>query len=323
MNKVTVPSVASTFPFSPPLIWQGAFWKVVSMACFAGINGIVRYLSGGIADSGIDPLPVNVIIFFQNMIGTLFLCPWILKAGLKSLKTEYPGLHFIRVTSAVAGIYLWYLTLKTMPIAEGVALSFTGPIFTVVGAWILLHEKMNFQRLLAIFLSLIGAFIISRPDIPIMGGKHPIGYYALLPLASAIILSGNKLLTRKLASLGETPTSLATYLLLLMAPVSLVPAMFEWTNPSLAHYSWLIVLGILAAMAHLSFGRAYQLAEVTFLTPFGFSKFLLSTLVGYAAFSELPNNWSLWIGILIIFMSIILLAYKIPLYSWANRFKSN
>lgn len=303
--------------------WQGAFWKIISCACFAGMNGIVRYWSSGVSDDTLVTLPVNVMIFFQNAFGTALLLPWILKLGVKNLITRHPALHCIRVVTAVLGIYLWYLALQKMPITESVALNFTGPIFTVIGAWILLHEKLNWQRLLAIVLTLIGAFLISRPDIALSGGDHPIGFYALLPLSSALLLAFNKLLTRKLANLGETPSSLAIYLLLLMLPVSFIPALYEWQTPNIEHWPWLILLGALAAAAHLSFGKAYQLADVTFLMPFGFSKLFLSALVGYIALSEFPTHWTLWMGVCIIFLSIILIGYKISLYSIAKRFRSN
>jgi drug/metabolite transporter (DMT)-like permease len=140
-------------------------------------------------------------------------------------------------------------------------------------------------------------------------------------------------LSRKLTTLGEFPTVLTTYLLLLMAPVSLIPALYEWTTPSVTHWPWLILLGALAAGAHLSFAKAYQLAEITFLTPIGFSKFFINILVGYLVFQELPVEKSLWIGTATIFVSIltlgyssfkpILLDYKISLYSRANRFRSS
>lgn len=302
---------ASTLKFSLlSKSWQGAFWKVFSCACFAGINGIVRYITNGVEDGNFVPLSTNTLMFFQNVFGTLFLLPWILKAGVGELKTNYPGLHFIRVTTAVLGVYLWYLALKTMPIAEGVALNFTGPIFTVLGAWLFLQEKLHFYKTLAIILSIVGAFIISCPNIPFGNNSSTVGLYALLPLSSAILLAFNKLLTRKLANFGETPATLAIYLLLLMAPVSLVPALYDWQTPELYHWPWLILAGALAAAAHLSFSKAYQLAEVTFLMPIGFSKFFLSTLVGYLAFAELPKHWSLWLGMGIIFLSIMLLKKK-------------
>lgn len=290
--------------------WQGGFWKVFSCACFAGINGVVRYVTNGAEDGSFVALNTNTLMFFQNVFGTLFLLPWILKVGVSELKTHYPGLHFIRVTTAVLGVYLWYLALKTMPIAEGVALNFTGPIFTVIGAWIFLQERLHFFKTIAILLSIVGAFIISCPSIPFVSNTSGVGIYALLPLSSAILLAFNKLLTRKLANYGESPTTLAVYLLLLMIPVSFVPALYDWQTPELYHWPWLILAGALAAAAHLSFSKAYQLAEVTFLMPIGFSKFFLSALVGYLAFAELPTHWTLWLGMGIIFISILLLNKK-------------
>ncbi len=308
-------------------LWQGAGWKVVSMASFAMINAIVRYCSGGAGSwVPIDPLPVSVLVFFQNLFGTLCLLPWI----LNSHKTKSPnavdkqglggahfGLNLLRVLSAVLGICLWYFALKCMPVAESVALSFTGPIFTVIGAWLLLHEKMNTRRFIAIGLSLSGAFIIARPDIPLQ--SNTIGLAALLPLGSALALALSKLLTRKLVLLGHSPTYLAASLLLLMTPVSLPLALLDWQTPTLQHLPWLIGMGVLAAGSHLTFGKAYQLADVTFLAPFGFTKFMLGALIGYCFFAELPTAWSLWLGMLVIFASILVLGYKIPWHSEAKR----
>lgn len=286
--------------------WQGAIFITISHACFSGINAIVRYLSGGAGD--MEALPVSVMQFFQNVFGTLFLLPWILK-DVKDFKVRFIKLHLLRITASVLGVYLWYQSLKAMPLAECVALSFTGPIVGVIVATLWLQEKINTQRLVAIILSLSGAFIISRPDMLGSSGSY-IGATALLPLSSALAIVMSKLLTRKLATLGESATVLATYLLLLMTPVSLVPALFEWQTPSIAHWPWLILFGALAAFAHLSFTKAYQLAEVTFLTPVGFTKFFINVLVGYLAFNEFSYEKSLWAGTTTIFLSILVLGFS-------------
>ncbi len=320
-------TAASTFPVTPKtpaMLWQGALWKVGSMACFALINGIVRYWSGGAAtDHGtLDSLPVNVMIFFQNLFGVFCLLPWILKAGLQGLSTSYKGMHFLRAFSAVLGVSLWFFSLKEMPLAESVALSFTGPIFTVIGAWMLLHEHITVRRLCAIALSLSGAFIISRPDLALQSSES-LGLAVFLPLGSALSLAYSKLLTRKLTLLGEQPSTLAAALLILMTPASLPLALIEWQAPQPQHWPWLALLGLLAAASHFSFGKAYQLADVSFLAPFGFSKFMMSALVGYLVFQEFPKSWSLWLGMSIILCSIAVLHYKMPLYSEAKRLRSS
>lgn len=322
--------LSSTFNLKPPFWarthWQAIYWKCLSCACFAGINVIVRYLTkicpAGVLESEF------VIIFFQNLFGTLFVIAAWLPGRLNTIQkfsiptVRYPLFHSVRIIAAILGIMLWYKSLKYIPITEALALNFTGPILTATGAWFILKEKLNSQRLLAVALSIIGAFIIARPDLA-LSTQSTLGWTILLPIGSAILISSSKLITRKLGTLGENPQRLTSYLLIFMTPLSLLLAIPEWKMPSLHHWPWLICLGLLARLAHLSFAKAYALAEVTFLTPFGFLKFFLSALLSYAVFNEFPTTPGVWLGILTIFASIAILNYKIPLYSDAKRFKSN
>ena len=141
----------------------GLFWKLVSCFAFAGVNAVVRYLTGG-AGAINQPLPSEVIVCFQNIFGFLILAPFMLKNGLGSFKTSWPFLHSLRIIIAVVGVISLYYAFAHMPMAQAVALQFTGPIFAVIGAKIYLKEKMGFYRILGVILGLGGAFIISRPD---------------------------------------------------------------------------------------------------------------------------------------------------------------
>ena len=207
--------------------WLGGLWKIAACACFACINGIVRYLSGGAETTIADPLPIYIIVFWQNIFGTLFMGPWLAKQGSSAFKTSHVGLHLTRVVAAVIGICLFYLALAYMDIAQAIVLSFTGPVFTVLGAKLFLRETINLRRALAIGASFTGAFIILRPDLSLFGTQSQnLSLFALLPMGSAIAIACAKLSTRKLATVGESPAALTTFLLLFMTPVSLIPALF-------------------------------------------------------------------------------------------------
>lgn len=290
--------------------WTAACWQMLSCACFACINGVVRYLGGGGSLAPEIPLSPHMILFFQNIFGTLCLLPLLMNPSRHSLLPQKNYVtHFLRILSGVLGVILWYFALQQMPIAMGLALTFTGPVFTIIGSRLLLGEAIGGKRGIAILLSLMGAFIISRPDRAFASNSLNLGFAVLLPVGSAMALVVSKLLTRQLASKGETAESLATYLLLLMTPVSLLIALPEWQAPQLAHFPWLIGLGLLAACAHVSFGKAYAKAEVTALMPFGFSKFLFSSLIGYFCFLEIPTL-SLIFGLIFTSFSILLLTNR-------------
>ncbi len=286
----------------------GALWKVASCFCFAAINGIVRYISGGSGHEDMG-LPIYVIIFFQNLVGTLFMLPFIYNGGWKGLYTERPLLHTMRVISAVAGVGLWYWGVYYLPLAHAVALSFTGPIFTVIGAHFFLKEKITVNRAMAILVCFVGAFIVSRPDRILMGAEDSLGMAALLPFGAAIAFAVSKLLSRVLASQGESAESMTFYLLVLMAPLSLVPASYAWVMPSTEYWPWLAAMGIFAAGAHYALTKALAAAEVSFVMPFGYSKIIMSAMIGYVAFGETPKSMTIWIGSLIIFLSVTILSF--------------
>ncbi|AIL13400.1 hypothetical protein IM40_07675 [Candidatus Paracaedimonas acanthamoebae] len=289
--------------------WQGVIWKLLACLFFASINGIVRYISGGTGQE-ISPLPSAVITFWQNLFGCFIILPWTLKDGLTSLKTKYLRLQTIRIASAVLGVVLWYMSLAHMTIAEAVALGFTGPIFSVIGAKLYLNERLGIIRLIGVSVGFIGAFIILRPDQALWGSQATYQWYVFLPLFSAIAIAVSKLASRKLGSYGESPKVMTLTLLFFMSPCALVPALFEWIWPTFQQFLWLGLLGLFSMAAHYSTAKAYQLAEVVFLTPFGFARLLFSALIGFIAFAEIPTSQSLWIGAAIIVVSSILLSYE-------------
>lgn len=286
--------------------WQGAFWKVLSCAAFACINGIIRYISKG-ANGSLEPLPAAELLFFQESLGALCILPFIFKTGPQIFITHYFSLHLARVVTAALGVLLWYMSLRYMPIAEALALAFTGPIISVLGATFILREKLTFKRFLAISLSLTGAFLITRPDTPFSEGGMKWGLFTLLPLGSALVMAMSKICSRRLGILGESPERMTVYLFFFIAPVALLPAFFEWVTPNLNHLPWLLLLGALATFAYFALNKAYVLAEVTFLVPFGFSKFFFSTAVGFLAFAEFPTSKTAWFGIVAILGSLLVL----------------
>lgn len=292
-------------------LWQSIYWKILSCGCFAGINVVVRFMSGGSPIFVSKPLPIYSIMFFQHMIGMLIISAWMWSANelhFDDFRTTKPWLHFLRVVTAAIGIGLFYLSLKYIPVTQAVALSITTPIITTIGAVVFLKETFNLPRKLAVFASIAGGILVARPDQAILQPGIPT-WYVLLPVLAAFAFAFDKLLTRKLLALNEKPRTLAWYLLAFIAPFSLLPVLhYGWVSPEMQHWPWLCLLGLLGACAHYTFNKAYALAEVTVLLPFGAARLLLGGLFSYLAFYEIPKTVDLWFGMGIIIFSTILLS---------------
>ncbi|MBI2790738.1 MAG: DMT family transporter [Gammaproteobacteria bacterium] len=281
----------------------GASWKVAGFACYAGLNAIARYLSGGV-DAALDKhLSVYEIVFFQDLFALLLLLPWMIRRGKMALVPNHFILHLLRVLTSAIAIISWYFALVFMPLAQAVALSIVGPMIGVIGAKWFLKEKFGWIRGSIIVLSLIGACILLHPGSVLLENKSNLK--GLLFIGSAaFFFAMAKLVTRRLAQLGETAQTLTSYLFIFIVPVSFIPAMMHWVTPDWSHWPWLILAGGLTALAIYCVSSALVYAEVSFLAPFDICQFILNTIVGYVAFTELPAPWAIWIVLAFIGFSL-------------------
>lgn len=292
--------------------WQAAGWHILSCLCYALMNGGVRYLTGGSNLGMAAPLPPATIALFQNFFGLILLWPFFGRDWAYAARFNHLGIHMLRAALAVAGVVLWYMALRVMPIAQAISLSFAGPVFTVLGAYIVLKEHLGLLRLMAIGCSFLGAFLVLQPGTVIgAGGMDFQSLWA--PLLSGVSLAGVKICGRLLALRGETSRAMTASLMLFMLPASWGMAMMEgmiWPHSS--QWGLLIGLGLLSACAHLATAQAYKKGEVTFVMPFGISKLILSAGVGYWAFGEYPQMWTVFLGATIMVVSTVLLGLQTP-----------
>jgi len=282
--------------------FRGATWKISSFLCFSAINGIVRFLSENAKAVGHAPLPSYEVAFFQNLFGLVFLLPWLISHGPRSLKSDFWALHGLRILLSAVGVVLWYTSLTQMPMAEAVALMFLGPLITTLGAWIFLKEVIGAPRGLAILLGFVGGAIITHTSFSL----EPFSFWTLLPIAAAACFSGATLLVRKLSQ-HDSPQMIVSTLLIFMAPALLIPTLMGGHMPLVSEWGWLVAMGGFAAGAHLCLCKAYASAEVSYLIPYGFTKWFASALIGLVAFAEIPSLFTT-VGAFTLMTAIVMLS---------------
>ncbi len=288
----------------------GISWKLFSCLSFALTNVLVRYLSGGSSKHIDQVLSTYTIIFWQNFFGALivFLVHYREKQDQKIEKTNHylVRLHFLRILIAVIGVGLWYMSLRYFIISQAVALSFIAPALIVIAAIVVLDEKISLMKGLAITSSLVGGFIIARPDLQL--STMQLCWQIILPITAQLLFNWNRIITRQLLQKGAEVGNITLYLLGGMSLFAVLPSLYYgWEQPTIKNLLWLLTLSIFGVSAHFSFAKAYYYAEVTYLFPFGISRLLFSSIAGFIIFNEFPQFNHVWLGIVIIACSIFLL----------------
>jgi drug/metabolite transporter (DMT)-like permease len=151
----------------------------------------------------------------------------------------------------------------------------------------LLRERVRRSAWAAIVAGLVGVLIIVRP------GGEVFTPAAILPILTAVCFAAYQLLTRKLAGIDSTLTTLfygaivGTVLMTLAVP-------FFWQTPARA-LDWLLfaVIGVLGGAGHFVLIRAFTHAPPSALAPFVYTQLVAVLALGYLAFGDFPDGWSL------------------------------
>ena len=263
-----------------------ALLMVAATACFGCMSILVRHLA-----EQIHPLEVA---FFRNLLGLAILLPWLWQAGaLGVLRTNRFGRYMLRAGVNVLSMFAWFMAVPLMPLADLTALNFTAPLWATIFAALMLGERVRTRRWSATLIGFAGALVIIQP------GFKELNIGAVLVLISSASWALVSVLIRTLTA-TEDGRAIVTYQVLLMAPLSLPPALFYWTWPTLEDWFWLFVLAAVATAGHLCFVRAAALQEITALQPIDFFKLPFVAAVAFFLFGEVPSGW-VWFGAIVIF----------------------
>ena len=268
---------------------------VCSTLAFAGMAACVRHLS--------DDLHPFESAFFRYLFGGVVLIPVLLRDGSAPLRTRRFPLHLLRGGVQACQGMLTFAAVSLTPLAKATAMQFTAPLFTTMVAVFFLKEALNWRRIAAIVVGLLGTFIILRP------GMADIDVGALLSLGSAVFLAGNVILV-KVLSRTESSVSITLYQTLLATPIAFVAALFHWKFPSLEELFWLFVLGGLGTTAHICLAEACKVADVSALLPFDYMRLVWAGGLGFVLFMQVPDGWTIIGGTVIFISGLYLLIHE-------------
>ncbi|HXP75281.1 MAG TPA: DMT family transporter [Stellaceae bacterium] len=285
--------IARRFDALPPIA-RAAFWVVLSGFCATFMNVFVRE-----AARELHPFEIT---FFRCFFGFAVLVPWIVKAGPGALKTRKKVFYTLRGLVSLVSMLSWFYGITLVPLATATALNFTSPLFSTLGAALVLHESVRLRRWSALAVGFVGVIVILRP------GAEALDPYALLIIFSAMT-GGLNVVTVKFLARTESPAAIVTYLMLFLTPLSLIPALFVWQWPSLVAIGWLVALGALGTLSHISVVRGYGLVDASACAPFEFLRLPFAAFMGYVLFSEVTDLWT-WVGAVAIAVSAIYVAHR-------------
>ncbi len=273
---------------------RGILMMLLATFLFTVMDALAKWLSARYS--------IVQIIFFRSVFSLIPLAVLLFRQGIAPLRTQRLLGHVGRALVGLSALYVFFLSVKLMPIADVYAISFAAPLFVTALSVLILGEHVGVRRWAAVLVGFVGVMVMLEPGTDVF---QPL---ALLPLLGALLYAFVVIIIRALGR-TESSAALVFYFLMTAGIVSGVLLPFVWVTPDLAGFALLVCIGIVGGCAQISMTVAFRSAEVSLVVPFEYSAMLWAVLIGYFVWGDVPAA-RLWIGVAIVVASALYIALR-------------
>jgi len=249
----------------------GAALIVASEFLFASMGATVKAVSAG--------LPTEVVVFMRGLFGVVILMPLLMRRWNKDvLTTNVLHLHLLRATLGVSAMYCFFYALANLPLADGMLLKMTAPLFMPLIAALWLYEKLGMKIWLAVGIGFVGVALVLKPE-----GEF--NWVALVGLAGGMFAAGAKVTVRRLGR-TEPTVRIVFYFSLVVMLIAIVPLLWAWQMPTAMEWGLLFLMGLFGTLGQLLLTRGYSVAAASQVAPFTYFSVVFAALYGYIFWQE-------------------------------------
>ena len=257
---------------------RGALIMVLSMLGFAIEDMFIKLI-------GTD-IPIGQIIFMLGTGGALCYGAMVVMKGEPLMdRAMLTRPILLRALGEIVGTLGFVSAIVLTPISSASAILQATPLVVTLGAALFLGDPVGWRRWSAILVGMLGVLLVIRP------GMDSFQALSLLAVLGVLGLSLRDLATRRV------PKSTSTFQLSFLAFLALVPASLLFmlgTGTAFAPMSgvqWLFMGAALTTgmVAYYGIVAAMRIGEISFVTPFRYSRLLFAMVVGITIFGERPD----------------------------------
>jgi drug/metabolite transporter (DMT)-like permease len=228
--------------------------------------------------------------------------PVVLSGRVQPWRSKRIQGHFWRTFMGTCSMVLGFYAVSMLPLADATALAFSQPLFSVVLAAVVLHEKVRWRRWSATIVGFVGVLVMARPG---SGSLQP---GAIVALLNALAVGISILLVRRLSD-SEPPLMILTQFAIFSTLLLALPAIWFWRWPSA--YGWALAVGVsvTATLGQYFWVQAFAAGEMSAVAPFDYLRLPFAVFVGWLIWGEMPEIWT-YIGASIVIASALYIAYR-------------
>jgi drug/metabolite transporter (DMT)-like permease len=276
------------------------------------VIGVTIFLIMGALIKTANDIPTGQTVFFRSLFAIIPIAILLAMRGelLQGFKTHQPVKHLLRAIIGVGAMSCMFLALRHLSLADATAIQYATPIIIVVLSALIFKEQVRLFRSIAVLVGVVGVSIIIWPNLSFFDNNMDAGdtrsFGVIVALCGAGLAAGAQLTVRGLVR-TESSATIVLYFSLAASAITLLSLPFGWILPSPGQFALLITIGFLGGIGQIFATESYRHADMSIVAPFEYSSLILSILIGYFFFAEVPTSNMIIGGLIVIAAGIAII----------------
>jgi drug/metabolite transporter (DMT)-like permease len=223
------------------------------------------------------------IAFLRYVVGILFAMGIATRfGGLGSLRTLRPGGHALRSIFNIGTMLSFYYALANLPLADTVAITYAGPLFTTLLSIFILKEKVGPRRWGAVLIGFVGVVVILQPS------GTGLNWAAGLAILSAFLYALTLITSRQLSGTESSHTILFYYSVGVLIVTGAAMPWF-WVTPRWSDFWIFLLVGVTGSVGQFCLNQAFRYSQASMLAPIDYTGLIWGILFGWMLWDQLPT----------------------------------
>lgn len=253
---------------------------LLAMFCVASNDAIGKHLS--------QDYSVWQILWIRSWVWLSVALIWVCRRGgvIAALRSKRPLLQGSRSLLLVAEVSVFIVALRYLPLGDVIGVASATPLVVLVFAVLFLNERVGRHRWTAVGVGMLGMLVVARP------GAGEFGWLTLLPIIGVLMWGGYQVLLRLVSRHDASNTTLLWTGLTFFIVTSAIAPWYWQTPADLQTWGWFVLVGLFNTSAHFALIVAFERSEASALQPFSYTLVAWAVLIGWLAFGEVPDVWT-------------------------------
>jgi drug/metabolite transporter (DMT)-like permease len=250
----------------------------------------------------VSHIPAMEIVFFRCVLASTFCFIGLYRDG-GDWRGSNRWLLVLRGAFGTTALFLFFVTLKHIPLASAMTIQYLSPIFTSVIAIFVLSEAVKGPQWLFYAIAFAGVLLIERVDTRISP------FYLTIGIVSAFCSGVAYNLVRSMRG-KEHPLTIVLHFQLIGVLVGFVSLFFEWRMPEGRDWLFLFLIGVFSQLGQIFLTSALQKERVAGVAVINYTGLIYGLLIGSLVFGEEQSATALAGMLLVVFGVLLSVIYS-------------